>query len=190
MSAALILHEKMLEAKENKHQCFVAFLDAKAAFDVVPHASLLRKLANDGISNQIWLLINDSFKDAQSRVKWANLVSEPFDITQGVRQGGILSAEEYKRFNNDLLNWLQGSTVGAKLGNIPCPSPTCADDITLMAETKHELQQLLDMCFIYSSMERFEIQPSKSMIIAMNIQHQEDLDHAFTMGGKNNSSCG
>jgi hypothetical protein len=46
MSAALILHEKMLEAKENRQQCFVAFLDAKAAFDVVPHASLLRKLAN------------------------------------------------------------------------------------------------------------------------------------------------
>jgi hypothetical protein len=72
--------------------------------------------------------------------------------------------------------------IRAKIGDIPWPSPTCADDITLMADTQQELQQLLDMCFIYSSMERFEIQPSKSMIIVMNHQHQED--HVFTMGGK------
>ena len=77
-----MLQEK-LEAKEAKRELYVAFLDAKAAFDIVPHASLLRKLFIDGVTGDALLL---------SCVKWKGIHSTPF-IKQGVCQGGILSAE-------------------------------------------------------------------------------------------------
>ena len=44
MNCSLILEEYIRENKDLKRDTFVAFLDAKAAFDVVNHASLMRKL--------------------------------------------------------------------------------------------------------------------------------------------------
>ena len=42
-------------------------------------------------------------------VKWAGGRSDPFTIEQGVRQGGILSADLYKLYGNPLLNRLTNS---------------------------------------------------------------------------------
>ena len=44
MNCALTLEEYIRENKDQKKDCFIAFLDAKAAFDVVNHASFVRKL--------------------------------------------------------------------------------------------------------------------------------------------------
>ena len=48
---------------------------------------------------------------AESVVKWAGDRSDPFEIGQGVRQGGILSADLYKVYGNPLLNRLTDSWV-------------------------------------------------------------------------------
>ena len=44
MNCALILEEYIRENKDQKKDSFIAFLDAKVAFDVVNHASLMRRL--------------------------------------------------------------------------------------------------------------------------------------------------
>ena len=44
MNCALILEEYIRENKDQKKDSFIAFLDSKAAFDVVNHASLMRRL--------------------------------------------------------------------------------------------------------------------------------------------------
>jgi hypothetical protein len=40
-----------------------------------------------------------------------------FKIEQGVRQGGVLSADLYKLYINPLLNFLDDSELGGKIGN-------------------------------------------------------------------------
>lgn len=168
MNAALLLHEQFREVQTTKQELYVAFLDAKSAFDVVSHPSLLRKMFLDGIDDYLWELLRDTFIDAKTRIKWGKTSSSPFDILQGVRQGGTLSTEEYKRYNNPLLQWLGGFQHGCRFGAITCPAPTCADDIALVANSREDLQCLLDAAHIYSTKERFELQPAKSMILALN----------------------
>jgi hypothetical protein len=99
---------------------------------------------------------------------WQGSTSDPFLITQGVRQGGILSTDQYKCYNNDLLDRLIDSQYGVHIGDIPCNAPTCADDIALLAYSRTDLQAMLDMCYSYSRMERFYLQPTKSMILILN----------------------
>jgi hypothetical protein len=41
-----------------------------------------------------------------------------FKIEQGVRQGGVLSADLYRLYINPLLNFLDDSGLGGKIGNI------------------------------------------------------------------------
>ena len=43
---------------ENSKKVSIALLDAKAAFDVVNHASLMRKLYIAGIEGDLWSVIN------------------------------------------------------------------------------------------------------------------------------------
>ena len=136
-----------------------------------------------GIQGDLWLLLHNSFIVGQSSDKWKNQVSEPFLISQGVRQGGILSTDEYKCFINDLLNRLQDTGLGAKIGTLNCPSPTCADDVALVSNSAEWLQILLDICWAYSSHERYELQPTKSMIITMNSKISPEDESPFLLGG-------
>jgi hypothetical protein len=174
LNAALLVHEQIMEAKAAKTPLYIAFLDAKSAFDVVSHQSLMRKLYIDGVQGDLWRLINDIFKNANSRVKWNGHMSEPFTIQQGVRQGGILSADQYKRYNNNLLDILESSVVGGRIGAVSCPSPTCADDVALLASSPHDLQVLINIAYAYSCQERYELQPVKSMILPINTQMSVD----------------
>ena len=72
MCAALLLHEHFREAYDLQTGTLRSILGFQGRFDVVNHTSLLRKLYQDGINGSLWLLVKDSFEDAQSIVKWGN----------------------------------------------------------------------------------------------------------------------
>ena len=88
MNTALILEEFIRDRRDLGAPAYIAFLDAKAAFDVVSHQSLMRKLFNIGVEGNLWTLVNSLHQDAQSAVKWQGEISEKFKVDQGVRQGG------------------------------------------------------------------------------------------------------
>ena len=70
MNCSLILEEVVREYKDTCQHLFVAFLDAKSAFDVVSHSSLLRKLFHLGIGGAEWSLVHSLHEGAESVVKW------------------------------------------------------------------------------------------------------------------------
>ena len=88
MNCSLILEEAICEQCDKRKPLYIAFLDAKSAFDVVNHDSLLRKLYHIGIDGATWLLIQSLHDGGTTAVKWEGAVSDIFHIKQGVRQGG------------------------------------------------------------------------------------------------------
>ena len=56
---------------------------------------MLRRLFQAGIQDKHWTLIQSLHENATSSVKWEKNISEPFYVADGVRQGGILSADLY-----------------------------------------------------------------------------------------------
>ena len=103
MNYALILEEYLREFTNLNKTAYVAFLDAKPAFDVVSHDSLLRQLYNIGVEGKIWSVIHSLYQEAVSAVKWNGLLSGKSRVEQGVRQGGILSTCCYKLYKNNAL---------------------------------------------------------------------------------------
>ena len=87
----------------------MAFMDAKSAFDVVVHPNLMRKLYKSGVHTHDWRAINSLHEDSMTFVKWQGEMSPVFFNQQGVRQGGVLSADLYKLFINDLLDRLEAT---------------------------------------------------------------------------------
>jgi hypothetical protein len=51
---------------------------------------------------------------------------------QGVKQGGLLSAELYKLYIEDLLKTYENSKLGLHIGTLTINAIACADDIALV----------------------------------------------------------
>ena len=162
----LLVEEFERENKDLKRPTYIAMLDAKSAFDVVVHANLIRRLHQYEFSDQSILLINSLYENAVSHIKWKNLMSKQnFKIEQGVRQGGVLSADLYKLYINPLLNFLDDSGLGGKIGNINVCAPTCADDVALIAYSPLDIQTMVDIAVYFSKREGYQLQPAKSVIL-------------------------
>ena len=112
----------------------LAFLDAKSAFDVVSHESLMRKLFKIGVEGNMWTFINSLHKDAKSAVKWQGEISVQFRVEQGVCQCGTLSTVLYKVYNDGLLDILMIAENATRIGPIICVAPACADDCAVGAD--------------------------------------------------------
>ena len=163
-----IIQELQNEARDNSTPLYVAYLDAKSAFDTVWISSLMCKLHAAGINGDLWMLIDNLHTEVTSQIKWKGALSDKFNINQGVRQGGVLSTGEYKGFNNNLLFKLTSSLSGSRLGSIQCGAPTCADDIAVVADSPVDLQILLDIAAEYSHSEHYELQPAKCVVFPFN----------------------
>ncbi|CAG2222940.1 unnamed protein product [Mytilus edulis] len=167
LNASFILEEVNRESLDLGKLLIIVLLDAKSAFDVVVHQNLMRNLYHLGIQDRHWNLINNLHKHASSVIKLNGKTSNEFIISQGVRQGGILSADLYKIYIDPLLHHLQQSKLGSKIGHIPCCATACADDITLNTTDPNEAQILLNMAYEFSCNEHYKLQPQKSVVIEM-----------------------
>ena len=101
---AYVLQEAIQSLRERSNKAYVAFLDVRKAFDTVWQAGLLVKLHQKGIKGHLWRLINNWYRTASSTVLWAQQTSRPFNIMQGVQQGGVLSPFLYSLSINSLIS--------------------------------------------------------------------------------------
>ena len=69
LNAALIMEEFYWESKDNNSQAHLILLDSKAAFDVVQHIHVLRKLYHCRVQDNHWQLIESLHVNGNSLIK-------------------------------------------------------------------------------------------------------------------------
>ena len=69
---------------------------------------------------------------------------------------------------DDLLNTLEHSGLGARIGEVFCGSPMYADDLALVARSTEELQAMLDIVSHYAFQWRYQLYSSKSVILFLD----------------------
>ena len=132
---------------------YICFLDASKAFDRINHWTLFRKLIKRKIHWQIIRLMVFWYCTQSFSVTWGNHMSSCFNVTNGVRQGGILSPILFSVYMDDLSLLLNSSKVGCAMNGVTINHLMYADDTCLIAPTPAALQQLLNICseFAYTS---------------------------------------
>ena len=98
--------------------------------------------------------------------QWSNMRSSFFNISNGVRQGGILSPKVFSVYMDDLSNILISSGVGCFLNNVCFNHVFYADDLCLMAPCAIALQELLNICHRYSITADLNFNALKSFCVA------------------------
>ena len=82
----------------------LCFLDASKAFDRVNHHILFQKLEKRQVPGYIIRILMFWYKNQTMSVRWGNLISDTFYVTNGVRQGGILSSYLFNVYIDDLIH--------------------------------------------------------------------------------------
>ena len=184
MNCALLVEEFYRNNKDLKKPTYMAFLDAKAAFDVVVHPNLMRKLYNSGVTGRERLLIDSLHQDSLTSIKWLGELLPTYVNQQGVRQGGVLSADMYKVYNNDSLDRIVESGKGASISSIRVPAPTCAGDVTVMSEGLCGLQSVIKISKDSSQFDGYSLQEIKSVIVMMDSIKTYPESESWTLGSK------
>ena len=130
---------------------FSCFLEVRKAFDTVWISGLLFKLFSDlGINGRMWLALKDLYTDIKARVLFSGSLSREFNISQGTGQGRLLAPSMYKVYINDLHKTLSEHCFAISINSSSLPSPSFADDVTLLALFPSFLQTLMNLCHDYS----------------------------------------
>ena len=124
----------------------ICFLDASKAFDKVNHWKLFEKLLYRNVPYIIVRLLMVWYCTQIFYVRWGSTLSTGFNVSNGVRQGGILSPILFNVFMNDLSVQLNGVKTGCHINDVPYNHLFYADDSVLLAPTPFALQKLLDIC--------------------------------------------
>lgn len=85
-------------------------------------------------------------------VRWQNTISESFRVSNGTKQGGVLSPFFFNRYIMELLRDVSLSNAGCIIGNMPTNIFAYADDIVLLTPSWYAMQQLLTVLDKYCDM--------------------------------------
>ena len=99
------------------------------------------------------------------RIRWGNVMSESFNVSNGVRQGGILSPYLFNVYMDDLSLRLQKKYVGCKIANKIINHLFYADDLVLLCPSHWGLQELLDSCEKYALEHDILFNTKKSVVM-------------------------
>ena len=162
---SFLLRECITYSNERGSNLYACFLDAKQAFDRVWHDGLFYKLYELGISSSLLSNVIAMHSNMSSCVLYKGHYSSWFPVLQGTRQGGVWSPFLYLCFINGLIEILVDTNLGFSIGTNSYCAPTVADDMLLLSLSRKSLQSLVDKCYQYSCLWRYQYNASKCNVV-------------------------
>ena len=111
---------------------FTCFLDASKVFNLVRHSLLFKKLLSVGLPDLVVRLLSIWYSNQQLNVRWGKAYSNKFDVSNSVRQGGVLSPILFSIYLDTLLISLKNTGVGCFWSGQFAGAVAYTDDIVLM----------------------------------------------------------
>ena len=129
---------------------FTCFLDASKAYDRVNHWTLFKKLIKRSVSIIVVRMLMFWYSKQEVCIRCGTEMSSNFNISNGVRQGGILSLSLFAIYMDDLSSLLNTSRIGCDISDVCINHVFYADDLCLMAPCAIALQEMINICCLYN----------------------------------------
>ena len=132
--------------RERHSNMFLCALNMTKTFDRINQFSALRCMLEHGFPVQLMNVMLQWFRSIKACVKWGCNTSNYFNIKSGRVQGSILGPKLLNLVIGGLLNRLEMSQLGSKLGLCYAGAFEYADDIILLSSSGRHFQLMLDLC--------------------------------------------
>jgi len=149
-------------ANSNVH---CASIDLSKAFDRLDISILVDKLKRSDLPLSVVAIIDYMLNNAFVNVCFGNYVSNEWRVTNGVRQGGILSPLLFNFYINECIERVSSMPVGCRICFQPANIIGYADDILLLSPSARGLQQILNVIDTITQNLNLVINADKSFYI-------------------------
>lgn len=154
---------------------YVAFLDVAKAYDRVWRDGLWSKLYNAGVNGKMWRILKNIYRRVESSVLLGHKRTIFFLIEVGLRQGCLLSPILFDLFINDLSKVINALEKGVKCGNRDVSNLFFADDIAVIADSKEDLEVILQTIYDFSLKWRFKFNIDKCSVVVFDDKRHDSL---------------
>ena len=141
-------------------------LDCSKAFDKCRFDKLFSKLIKKGLPLIVVRVLVFIYEEQTGWVKLAGSRSQIFKLTNGTRQGSVISPVLFSVYLDDLLKELRKLQLGCHIGGYWLGGCGYADDLILLAPSRDVLQRMIQVCEVYASEHNLEFsthpEPSRS----------------------------
>ena len=141
-------------------------LDCSKAFDKCRFDKLFSKLIKKGLPLIVVRVLVFIYEEQTGWVKLAGTRSQSFKLTNGTRQGSVISPVLFSIYLDDLLKELRELQLGCHIGGYWLGGCGYADDLILLAPSRDVLQRMIEVCEVYASEHNLEFsthpEPTKS----------------------------
>lgn len=170
-----VLNEIIQYYRNNGSNVNVCMLDASKAFDRVHYVKLFRLLIKRGICPIIARVLINLYTNQKVKVKWGNSNSDFFTISNGVKQGGILSPILFTMYIDEMFLRLKNSGVGCYVGSNYCGALGYADDATLISPSIFALKIMLDIVYKFGKEFNVSFNPNKNKLLCYSANPTNDV---------------
>ena len=165
--ASVLVTESIQHSRYNlKDQLFMLLLDARSAFDTVVPKYLIRNLYLTGMTGNSLLYMDNRLNNRLTYCTWESEMMGPIKDELGLEQGGCNSSDNYKIYNNELLETVQKSRQGVDMGNnLVISGVGQADDVLLLSNNIHNLANILHLTMKYCQNYHVELCADKTKLL-------------------------
>ena len=168
-----------------KGYLYTCFVDFRKAYDTICRDSLLHKLRGVGVEGKMLKLLKSMYSTTEVSLIYQNYLTDSFPTTVGLKQGDLLSTIFFNLYINDLPTYL--SSMQKKyspektpmLNEAEISSLLFADDLVILALTKEDLQEKLQILEDYCDKWGLEVNIKKTKIMIFNKQGSVIRKHQF-----------
>ena len=100
-------------------------------------------------------------------VRWNNKQSDPFSVSNGVKQGSVISPLLFSIYIDNLFSKLKQLGLGCHVGLTYAGAFGYADDISLVSPSIYGLKKMISICESYARDYHITFNPAKSKLICL-----------------------
>ena len=174
----------------NSSKVYSVLLDATKAFDRIEFSRLFNILLDRKLNSVYVRCLLYMYTNQRLRIHWNGVYSNVFYVTNGVKQGGVLSPILFGLYLDKLIDALRKSGYGCYVGPYFVGCLAYADDVVLMSPTKTGLRQMLQVCSAFAMEYKLKFNGTKSqyIIFESKMSTNEDIMQVFDIDLKNQES--
>lgn len=142
-----------------------SFIDFSKAYDRIDRHLLWNSMKRIGLPQKFISAVQSLYQNVEYSVRINGILTDWFPVSVGLKQGCTISPTLFNVYINSLVSQIKESRIGVDIDGDIIAILLYADDIVLIAESKEDLQRLLNILHHWCQQYAMSVNIEKSKVV-------------------------